>query len=185
MAGCSRLRKFPDFSTNISSLKLSNTLVEQVPASIQHWTRLRFLDLSYNEKLKTLENLPEGASHLNLSYSGIEKVSDCIKGLHGLQHFNLSGCRKLESLPELPPQLIFKICLVVAPNHQIREYRVSQLLCRRIDDQSVSEIVFEFSSKLHDFEIVECGVQILTDEIERSAMCLNPAKRLKTTLSEQ
>lgn len=74
MAGCSRLRKFPDFSKNISSLKLSNTLVEEVPASIQHWTRLRFLDLSYNGKLKTINNVPEGVSHLNLSYSGIEKV---------------------------------------------------------------------------------------------------------------
>lgn len=295
MAGCSRLRKFPDFSTNISSLKLSNTLVEQVPASIQHWTPLRFLDLSYNGKLKTIKNVPESVSHLNLSYSGIEKVSDCTKTLHGLRHFNLSGCRKLESLPELPPQLMFlsandceslesvscpfytpnaqlnftncfklgeqarraiiqqsfldgwallpgrevpeefdhhrargssltlpysasskfKICLVVAPNHEIRDYRVSQLLCRRRigkceldlssvkvyriprfgtehlfvfhsgcieEDKSSSEIVFEFSSKLHDFEIVECGVQILTDQIERSAMCLNPTKRLKTTL---
>ncbi|KAF3564887.1 hypothetical protein DY000_02012504 [Brassica cretica] len=83
MAGCSRLRKFPDFSTNISSLKLSNTLVEQVPASIQHWTRLRFLELSYNGKLKTLKNVLEGVSHLNLSYSGIENVSDCIKALQG------------------------------------------------------------------------------------------------------
>ncbi|CAF1721857.1 unnamed protein product [Brassica oleracea] len=107
MAGCSRLRKFPDFSTNISSLKLSNTLVEQVPASIQHWTRLRFLELSYNWKLKTLKNVLEGVSHLNLSYSGIENVSDCIKALQGLQHLNLSGCRKLATLPELPPQLMF------------------------------------------------------------------------------
>ncbi|CAG7861164.1 unnamed protein product [Brassica rapa] len=241
--------KFPDFSTNISSLKLSNTLVEQVPASIQHWTRLRFLDLSYNGKLKTLKNVPEGVSHLNLSYSGIKNVPDCIKALHGLQHLNLSGCRKLATLPELPPQLMFlsandceslesvsshfhtpnaqlnftncfelgssltlpypassrfKICLVIAPNHQFRDYRVSQLLCSRIgkcelhlssideaikvyriprfrtehlfifhsdcieQDKSISETVFEFSSKLHDFEIVECGVQNLTDEMERS-----------------
>ncbi|CDY08336.1 BnaC09g12600D [Brassica napus] len=100
-------QKFPDFSTNISSLKLSNTLVEQVPASIQHWTRLRFLELSYNWKLKTLKNVLEGVSHLNLSYSGIENVSDCIKALQGLQHLNLSGCRKLATLPELPPQLMF------------------------------------------------------------------------------
>lgn len=198
VAGCSRLRKFPDFSTNISSLKLSNTLVEQVPVSIQHWTRLRFLELSYNGKLKTLKNVPKGVSHLNLSYNGIENVSDCIKVLQGLQHLNLSGCRKLATLPickrlwiaeecflsllrsnftncfelsqqarraiiqqsflngwallpgsEVPAEFDhrargssltlpypassrFKICLVVAPNHQVGDYRVSQLLCSRI-----------------------------------------------------
>ncbi|KAJ4877258.1 Disease resistance protein (TIR-NBS-LRR class) family [Raphanus sativus] len=272
MAGCSRLRKFPDFSKNISSLKLSNTLVEEVPASIQHWTRLRFLDLSYNGKLKTINNVPEGVSHLNLSYSGIEKslpelppqlmflsANDC-ESLESVScpfytpnaQLNFTNCFKLGEqarrtiiqqsyldgwalLPgrEVPEEFDhhrargssltlpysasskFKICLVVAPNHEIRDYRVSQLLCRRRigkceldlssvkvyriprfgtehlfvfhsgcieEDKSSSEIVFEFSSKLHDFEIVECGVQILTDQIERSAMCLNPTKRLKTTL---
>ncbi|CAG7861170.1 unnamed protein product [Brassica rapa] len=103
-----------------------------------------------------------------------------------------------------PASSRFKICLVIGPNHQVRDYRVSQLLCSRIgkcelhlssineairfyriprfptehlfifhsdcieEDQSISETVFEFSSKLHDFEIVECGVQISTDEMERS-----------------
>ncbi|RID44585.1 hypothetical protein BRARA_I01369 [Brassica rapa] len=212
MEGCSQLScqhgwmlKFPDFSTNISSLKLSNTLVEQVPASIQHWTRLRFLDLSYNGKLKTLKNVPEGVSHLNLSYSGIENVPDCIKAHHGLQHLNLSGCRKLATLPELPPQLMFlsaNDCESLesvsshfhTPNAQLNftncfelgqqarraiiqqsflnGFRTEHLFIFHSDcieqDKSISETVFEFSSKLHDFEIVECGVQNLTDEMERS-----------------
>uniref|UniRef100_A0A0D3E4G5 Uncharacterized protein n=1 Tax=Brassica oleracea var. oleracea TaxID=109376 RepID=A0A0D3E4G5_BRAOL len=111
-----------------------------------------------------------------------------------------------------PASSRFKICLVVAPNHQVRDYRVSQLLRSRIgkcefhlssideairvyriprfrtehlfifhsdcieEDQSISERVFEFSSKLHDFEIVECGVQILTDEMERSWAFENDSK---------
>ncbi|KFK22310.1 hypothetical protein AALP_AAs63184U000200 [Arabis alpina] len=106
----------------------------------------------------------------------------------------------------LPAFTRYKVCLVISPNNQTRDYRVSQVLCRlrrirkcelcvvpiedaitayRIpkfrtehlfvfhtdsveEDESISEIVFEFSSKLHDFEIIECGVQILRDEIERN-----------------
>ncbi|XP_056850082.1 disease resistance protein RML1B-like [Raphanus sativus] len=99
----------------------------------------------------------------------------------------------------------FKVCLVLLPNHQIREDRSSQLLCRRVvngdvansDDKSFNfdlsrcraehlfifpsglfeeddeeeglpevhrEIVFEFSSKYNDFDVVECGAKFLTDE---------------------
>ncbi|KAF2536057.1 hypothetical protein F2Q68_00019557 [Brassica cretica] len=96
----------------------------------------------------------------------------------------------------------FKVCFVLLPNHQIREDRSSQLLCRRVvngdlansDDKSFyfnisrcraehlfifpsglfeedeglpqvhREIVFEFSSKYNDFDVVECGAKFLTDE---------------------
>ena len=37
MQGCSKLRKFPDMSTNIRKLDISKTAVEDVPASIAMW----------------------------------------------------------------------------------------------------------------------------------------------------
>lgn len=109
MAGCLRLRGFPDISTNMRQLFLSGTWVEEVPSSISMCSRLWYLDLSRCINLKTLTNLPESVVWLNLSYTDIKEIPDYILGLHGLQHLILSGCRKLESLPELPGSLTFLV----------------------------------------------------------------------------
>ncbi|CAN8267307.1 unnamed protein product [Cochlearia groenlandica] len=50
--GCSLLKSFPDISTNISTLYLSNTGIEEVPIWIKKFTNLRFLHMRKCLKLK-------------------------------------------------------------------------------------------------------------------------------------
>lgn len=106
MTGCPQLKTFPDFSTNIKSLYLVRTGVEEVPASITHCSRLSSIDLSGSRNLKSLTNLPSSLQRLDLSSTDIEMIADnCIKDLQGLDHLLLCRCRKLKSLPELPASL--------------------------------------------------------------------------------
>ncbi|KAL0653493.1 hypothetical protein Bca4012_096184 [Brassica carinata] len=80
--------------------------VEDVPASIAMWSRLESLSMWNNGKLKAITHLPLNVLCVNVSYSGIEKIPDCMKALHQLQELNLSGCRRLASLPELPDAVL-------------------------------------------------------------------------------
>ncbi|WZY89707.1 hypothetical protein YC2023_046442 [Brassica napus] len=72
----------------------------------------------------------KSVTHLDLSYTSIEMIPDCIKCLHGLQHLYLAGCRKLRSLPELPISLMTVLaegceslvavsCFLDTPNAQL------------------------------------------------------------------
>ncbi|KAL1194201.1 Disease resistance protein ADR2 [Cardamine amara subsp. amara] len=86
MNGCSRLRNFPNLGIN--------NLV------------LRHIDISGSVNLKTfLTDLPTSLKYLNLINSGIERITDCIKGLHNLETLLLSSCKRLVSLPEIPSSL--------------------------------------------------------------------------------
>ncbi|CAH8385789.1 unnamed protein product [Eruca vesicaria subsp. sativa] len=204
--GCSRLRHIPFLSTNIKQMDISETAVEDMPASTSLRTRPMDYSMIGCSKLKGITHLPSHVTKLDLSKSSVESIPDCIKSLHLLLELKISGCRKLKSLPELPLQLMllsandcesleevaspfhnpnanmsftncfklrqeaiiqewfclgsaflpgrqvpaefdhrargssltippssftrFKVCLVLLPNHQIRE--TSQLLCRCI-----------------------------------------------------
>ncbi|KAH0909569.1 hypothetical protein HID58_032890, partial [Brassica napus] len=222
MRGCSRLKNIPVMSTNIRKLCISETAVEDVPASTKLWTRLTSLIINKGGKLKRLTYLPKNVTDLDLSYSDIQKISDSIKALHQLRNLNLAGCTRLASLPKLPGSLKtviaedcesletewhsyqeengFVVCVVISPKQQ--EFSFSQLKCRRIgvaqDDfypvemlvyvgevhkfrrehlfvfdsrflefypsDMSREIVLELSSNSNDFDIIDCGARILTDE---------------------
>lgn len=281
MRRCSRLRNIPVMSTNIRKLCISETAVEDVPASTKLWIRLTSLSINKGGKLKRLTYLPKNVTDLDLSYSDIQKISDSIKSLHQLQNLNLAGCTRLTALPKLPGSLktviaedcesleavssslntpnarlnfincfklsqqarraIFKqsffigvallpgtevpeefdhrgrgtsltirpdgnpysgfvVCVVISPKQQ--EISFSQLMCRRIgvaqDDfypvemlvyvgevhkfrrehlfvfdsrflefyptDMSREIVLELSSNSNDFDIIDCGARILTEE---------------------
>ncbi|KAL1225324.1 Disease resistance protein RML1B [Cardamine amara subsp. amara] len=107
MGGCSRLRNFPVMSTNIKRLYITNTAVEDVPASIRLCSKLEYLDIRGSGKFKGITHLPTSVTSLKLSNTDIERIPDCIKDLHGLHILTLSGCRRLASLPELPHSLKF------------------------------------------------------------------------------
>ncbi|KFK29706.1 hypothetical protein AALP_AA7G168400 [Arabis alpina] len=51
LSGCSRLRGFPSLSTNISSLSLDQTGIEEVPGWIENFTQLRLISMRGCEKL--------------------------------------------------------------------------------------------------------------------------------------
>ncbi|KAL1225400.1 Disease resistance protein RML1B [Cardamine amara subsp. amara] len=106
MDGCSRLSSFPYLSTNIKTLLLSKTVVEELSPLTMFWSHLEYFKISNNLKLKTLTHVPKRVTSLDLSYSGIETISDCLKDLNRLYHLHLVGCKKLVSLPELPGKLI-------------------------------------------------------------------------------
>lgn len=105
LGGCSRLRNIPLISTNIKELHISETAVENLPASNKLWSRLWSLNIRCNKNLKKITHLPTGVTHLDLSYSDIERIPNCIKALHRLYSLNLTGCKRLASLPELPGSL--------------------------------------------------------------------------------
>ncbi|KAL1194350.1 Disease resistance protein RML1B [Cardamine amara subsp. amara] len=107
MYGCSRLRSFPHISTNITSLNISYTAVEELPGSIRRCSRLCALQIYKSSNLKTVTHVPINITYLDLSETGIEKIPYDIKGVHGLQSLFLGGCRKLASLPELPTSLMY------------------------------------------------------------------------------
>ncbi|KAG7585196.1 Toll/interleukin-1 receptor homology (TIR) domain superfamily [Arabidopsis thaliana x Arabidopsis arenosa] len=95
ITACQRLKNFPDISRNISQLSISLTAVEQVPASIRLWSRLRVLNIiiTSNGKLKALTHVPQSVRHLILSYTGVERIPYCKRSLHRLQLY-LNGSRK-------------------------------------------------------------------------------------------
>ncbi|XP_023643961.1 disease resistance protein RML1A isoform X1 [Capsella rubella] len=107
MTGCPQMKTFPDFSTNIKSLCLVRTGIEEVPASVRHCSRLLDIDLSGSRDLKSITHLPSSLETLDLSSTDIEVIADCIKGLQKLYSLRLYRCRKLKLLPELPASLMF------------------------------------------------------------------------------
>ncbi|CAA0313096.1 unnamed protein product [Arabidopsis thaliana] len=105
MGGCLKLRDMPLISTNIRTLLLSGTAVEDVATSIRLWSRLQFLDIHGTCNLKEITHLPKSITTLILIGSDIERIPGCVKSLHRLKNLTLAGCRRLTPLPELPRSL--------------------------------------------------------------------------------
>ncbi|KAF3579304.1 hypothetical protein DY000_02030355 [Brassica cretica] len=105
MSDCSQLRTFPDISSNIKYLYVTNTKIEDIPPSVVgRWSRLEWLNMG-SRRLKILTYIPLGVTNLELSNSGIKWVPDCVTGIPCLKSLNISNCRKLVSLQSLPPSL--------------------------------------------------------------------------------
>ncbi|KAF8088333.1 hypothetical protein N665_0545s0002 [Sinapis alba] len=270
MVGCWQLRKIPDVSTNIKSLVIGDTMLQEFPESIRLWSHLQSLNI-YGSVL-TVPLLKTTLQEFSLAT--IERIPDWIKDLHGLKYLYISGCPKLASLPELPRSLRkltvdncesletvcfpldtptteflyfpncfklcpeakrvitqqsfrayfpgkempaefdhrsfgsastirpaickFRICLVLSPKPDMEDAYFKLLFCIRVkgcpSDEDMlwldlpkilgehlfifhaefveqhEEMVFKFSTSSHEVEVVECGVQILTDETNRSSI---------------
>ncbi|CAA7053876.1 unnamed protein product [Microthlaspi erraticum] len=102
MVGCWQMRKIPDISTNIDSLVIGDTMLEEFPESITLWPRLQSLNI-----YGSLISAPflAGLNQSHISLSTIERIPDCIKDLDGLKFLYIAKCPKLASLPELPRSL--------------------------------------------------------------------------------
>ncbi|XP_039684409.1 disease resistance protein RPV1 isoform X3 [Medicago truncatula] len=81
---CTSLKEFSVTSKNMKKLNLERTSIKQVPSSIGLQTKL--------EKL-------------HLGHTHIESLPKSIKNLTRLRHLDLHHCRKLQTLPELPPSI--------------------------------------------------------------------------------
>ncbi|CAN6847185.1 unnamed protein product [Brassica oleracea] len=101
MLGCWKMRQIPDFSRNITELAVTDTMLEQVPESVRHWSNLLRFSIygSVNPRLNLAKTYPEHSG------ADIEQISDWVKDIHGLKELHIAGCPKLASLPELPDSL--------------------------------------------------------------------------------
>ncbi|XP_065867490.1 disease resistance protein RPV1-like isoform X1 [Euphorbia lathyris] len=121
LSSCANLKEFPEVSGHIEELHLDGTRLEEWPSSIRFLDSLRILSLDHCECLKTLpssihlnsldtldlswcsslEKFPEvkgNIKHLNLKYTGIEKLPSSIGSLSSLVKLNLKGTA-IEELP--------------------------------------------------------------------------------------
>ncbi|AED94691.1 disease resistance protein-like [Arabidopsis thaliana] len=102
---CSRLRRFPDISSNIKTLSVGNTKIENFPPSVAgSWSRLARLEIG-SRSLKILTHAPQSIISLNLSNSDIRRIPDCVISLPYLVELIVENCRKLVTIPALPPWL--------------------------------------------------------------------------------
>lgn len=54
LKGCSKLRNFPEISTNISNLYLDGTAIEEIPSWIENISRLSYLSMNGCNELKKI-----------------------------------------------------------------------------------------------------------------------------------
>ena len=83
LSGCSRLKKFPEIVGNMPcllKLDFDKTAIQELPASVHNLTNLTFLSLRNRKNLSSL--------------------TDAICTMTSLKNLILSGCSKLDELPE-------------------------------------------------------------------------------------
>ncbi|XP_030934372.1 TMV resistance protein N-like isoform X2 [Quercus lobata] len=105
LGGCSRLKKFPEIVGNMSRLPklcLSETAIKDLPLSVEHLTGLIELDLRDCKNLSSLSNACCCLMSLKiLTLSGCSKLDELpenlgnIEGLENLDNINLVNCVKL------------------------------------------------------------------------------------------
>ncbi|XP_010422353.1 PREDICTED: disease resistance protein RPS6-like isoform X2 [Camelina sativa] len=125
LARCASLRTFPNISSNISWLNLSQTAIEVFPSilrlgnlctlqmkaikshklwdGVQPLTCLTTIDLSGSKKLKDIPNLSLATNLEWMNLEGcsslVELPSYSIKNLNQLNYLNMENCINLETLP--------------------------------------------------------------------------------------
>ncbi|XP_033141416.1 protein VARIATION IN COMPOUND TRIGGERED ROOT growth response isoform X2 [Brassica rapa] len=100
LSGCSKLRTFPNISTNIRRLNLSETGIEEVPCWIgKFFFCLLKLKMSGCSKLRTFPNISTNIVRLNLNETAIEEVPCWIEKFSKLEILKMKGCINLETLP--------------------------------------------------------------------------------------
>jgi len=100
--GCSSLRKFSVTSEELTRLSLAFTAICSIPSSIWHKRKLQALNLTGCCNLQELTDEPRIYGSLTVLASNAAKN---IKNLSTLRMLWLDDCKKLVSLPMLPPSL--------------------------------------------------------------------------------
>ncbi|XP_020991127.1 disease resistance-like protein DSC1 [Arachis duranensis] len=114
LSGCKRLKHLPDSTSKLKFLKeLYLEGCQQLDTSNLH---ILFSGLSSLERLNlggchNLDKLPDNVNNLSLlcwlSVKGtnVKSLPESIKHLRKLRYLYLGSCRRLQSLPELPPSI--------------------------------------------------------------------------------
>ncbi|KAF3606052.1 hypothetical protein DY000_02051516 [Brassica cretica] len=69
LSSCTQLRTFPEISTSIRYLNLSDTAIEEVPSSIWSWSRLLELNLEDCRSLRVFHSFPDNIEELDSDLS--------------------------------------------------------------------------------------------------------------------
>jgi Leucine-rich repeat (LRR) protein len=108
LSGAVMLKEFPDDSLQVDSklkiLRLSQTLIPNLPSNFHRLSNIELLDLSGAPNLGKLDdncfqNLSKCLRHLDLSDTNIENLPSISK-LGNLEVLNLSGCRALTKIED-------------------------------------------------------------------------------------
>ncbi|XVE78616.1 hypothetical protein DITRI_Ditri13aG0160500 [Diplodiscus trichospermus] len=103
LSGCSKLKRFPkimETMENLIWLDLSRTAIKELPSPSDY---LMQLERCRNMPVSSLSNL-FSLEMLSLFGSKVEGIPS-IKHLFNLTFLNLRSCKRLKSLPQLPPRL--------------------------------------------------------------------------------
>ncbi|KAL0799277.1 hypothetical protein Bca101_054452 [Brassica carinata] len=95
---CSSMKSFPEISTNIRVLKINGTAIEDIPASINSWSRLERLHVSYSENLGRSQHAFNRIRDLHLNDTGIEEIAPWVKEMSCLEKLVIRGCSNLQNL---------------------------------------------------------------------------------------
>ncbi|XP_010496021.1 PREDICTED: protein VARIATION IN COMPOUND TRIGGERED ROOT growth response-like [Camelina sativa] len=121
--GCSKLRTFPEFSTNISALSLLDTNIEEFPSNL-HLENLSELNISSDGKqwegvkplTPFLSMLSPTLKYLSLSdIPSLVELPCSFQNLNQLKRLTITNCTDLETLPtginlESLEYLCFNLC---------------------------------------------------------------------------
>ncbi|KAM1458030.1 hypothetical protein ACFX13_035996 [Malus domestica] len=108
LSGCKQLKDVPKSIYSLTNLKILNFYacreLEKLPSSSVGFLSLEGLKLSYSGILEIPDGLICSTSLQNLSLSGtrIRSIPASIKQASRLSELDLVGCKRLQSLPELP-----------------------------------------------------------------------------------
>lgn len=104
--GSYQMRELPDISTTIRELSIPETMLEEFLESTRLWSHLQCLEIFGCAITHQFMAHPSQRNLMLMrSVTGIERIPDCIKCLHGLKELSIYGCPKLASLPEIPRSL--------------------------------------------------------------------------------
>ncbi|XP_050131161.1 disease resistance protein RPV1-like isoform X13 [Malus sylvestris] len=102
--GCTRLERFPEIEKDkmksLTHLWIGESGIRELPSSIAYLTGLREL-YAYGCELQNVPELSGSIEYLDLSWcSKLTRFATRL-GLRSLRELDLSGCRRLESFPEI------------------------------------------------------------------------------------
>ncbi|CAH8278611.1 unnamed protein product [Arabidopsis lyrata] len=107
LTDCLLLKRFPEISTNVETLYLKGTTIEEVPSSIKSWSRLTYLHMSYSENLMNFPHAFDIITRLYVTNTEIQELPPWVKKFSHLRELILKGCKKLVSLPQIPDSITY------------------------------------------------------------------------------
>ncbi|KAG7563968.1 P-loop containing nucleoside triphosphate hydrolase [Arabidopsis suecica] len=102
LMGCSRLKRFPNISSNISTLDLYGTTIEEFPSNLhlENLVNLRMCEMRSGKLWEREQMLSPSLTRIYLSnIPTLVELPSSIQNLHKLEELSIWNCKNLETLP--------------------------------------------------------------------------------------